>query len=44
MSSDTWILLSILHSENETSAGASLSTIISTADYINHAILLYAQN
>jgi hypothetical protein len=43
MSSDAWVVLSILYSENETKSGASLSAIISTADYINHAILLYEE-
>jgi hypothetical protein len=43
MSSDAWVLLSILYSENETESGASLSAIISTADYINHAILMYEE-
>ena len=43
MSSDAWLLLSILYSEGETEAGASLSSIIATADYINHAILTYKE-
>jgi hypothetical protein len=43
MSADAWVLLSILYSENETESGASLTAIISTADYINHAILLYEE-
>lgn len=41
MSSDAWLLLAILYSEGAAENGASLSSIISTADYINHAILTY---
>lgn len=43
MTTDAWVLLSILYSEKETPTGASLSAIIATADYINHAILMYEE-
>ena len=38
---DAWILLAILYNTNE--SGCSLESIISTADYINHAIPTIAE-
>lgn len=39
--SDAWVLLAIILSGRE--RGADIADIISTADYINHAILCYEE-
>jgi len=40
-SSDSWVMLALLMSESPD--GASLRSIIATADYLNHAILKYEE-